>query len=920
MPNKTANTITVRATSQVADIIERIIRSNDKPRAEVVIDVQILEVNRQRVKQYGLNLNAYALGFMFSPEVAPPNTSAAPTGPPPSPPPFNLNTISQGVSTADFYMTVPTALVRFLETDSRTKTIAKPQLRGAEGTKLTLNLGDDVPVLQTVFGAAAQGGFATIPQSSYTYRSVGVNVEVTPRVTYEGEIIMELVVENSTVSGSIDVGGQSAPTFGTRKVTTRLRMREGESNLLAGLLREDDRRSLSGFPGLLRLPVFKQFLSNNDQQITQTDIVMLLTPHIVRTHELTADDLAPIYIGTQQNLGLGGPPPLIAPAPRRADALDGAVADAGDSDDAGSVARRRSALPGGIRSGCADGQSPARARHFPGADADWPCAGEARAAAAARADRAAGRSASDDAARRRELLRSPPGPRPLRQQAVPETPRDNPTTPPTASGSPSGDAGAGHPDGSGHDVPGRGRTVYGAGLDQQRFARLGDDLDDHLQSQGAARAQRSGRHVHAAGRCRHDLHAADRCGERPRRYRHHPNGRSGRRLGRRPPRRAPVRRRRSGERRGHRQRCGQHSGRHRGAAPVQSGHGDRAVTDDDRCQLHSNSDRRSSRPAESSLGVGRWKLELSPAQGFTFIELLVVTAILLVLASAVMPLARVSVQRQREMELHRYLREMRLAIDKYKDAADAGAIGAFDIKAGSEGYPPDLETLVEGVSVVNDQSGRKLKFLRRVPIDPMTNSTRVGHAFVPGQAGFDVVGRSERLRRLLEVDRYGTRRHEVQGLVNVMAEYLIRRAQWWPLNGDTAGRRCGLRGVRGFTLIELLVVISMISILAAMGVVQYRNSVQRTKEAILKKDLFEIRDVIDQYYADKGKYPSSLDALVSDGYLRKIPVDPITNSADTWETVPAEADPANPSSEPGIYNIKSGAPGTSLEGTAYADF
>jgi general secretion pathway protein D len=315
MPNKTANTITVRATAQVADIIERIIRSNDKPRAEVVIDVQILEVNRQRVKQYGLNLNAYALGFIFSPEVAPPNTSAPPTAPPPSPPPFNLNTISQGVSTSDFYMMVPTALVRFLETDSRTKTIAKPQLRGAEGTKLTLNLGDDVPVLQTVFGAAAQGGFATIPQSSYNYRSVGVNVEVTPRVTYEGEIILELVVENSTVSGAIDVGGQSAPTFGTRKVTTKLRMREGESNLLAGLLREEDRRSLSGFPGLLRLPVFKQFLSNNDQQITQTDIVMLLTPHIVRTHELTTDDLSPIYIGTQQNLGLGGPPPLIAPSP-----------------------------------------------------------------------------------------------------------------------------------------------------------------------------------------------------------------------------------------------------------------------------------------------------------------------------------------------------------------------------------------------------------------------------------------------------------------------------------------------------------------------------------------------------------------------------------------------------------------------------
>jgi len=315
MANKTANTITVRATAPVVDIIERIIRSNDKPRAEVLIDVQILEVNRARAKQFGINLSAYALGFTFSPEVSPPNTSSNLPGAPSQPPPFNLNTITQGVSTADFYMSVPTALVRFLETDSRTKTIAKPQLRGAEGQKLTLNLGDDIPVLSTVFGQAAAGGFASIPQSSFNYRSVGVILEVTPRVTYDGEIILELLVENSTLGGSIDVAGQSVPTFGSRKVTTKLRLREGESNLLAGLLRERDRKDLRGFPGLLRLPVFKQFLSDNDQAIEQTDIVMLLTPHIVRTHELTADDLAPIYIGTQQNIGLGGAPPLIAPAP-----------------------------------------------------------------------------------------------------------------------------------------------------------------------------------------------------------------------------------------------------------------------------------------------------------------------------------------------------------------------------------------------------------------------------------------------------------------------------------------------------------------------------------------------------------------------------------------------------------------------------
>ena len=112
--------------------------------------------------------------------------------------------------------------------------------------------------------------------------------------------------------------------------------------------------------------------------------------------------------------------------------------------------------------------------------------------------------------------------------------------------------------------------------------------------------------------------------------------------------------------------------------------------------------------------------------GYSFVELLVVSTIILILASAVMPLARVSATRQREAELRRTLREMRTAIDKYKDAADTGVIGALEIKVGSEGYPPDLETLVDGVAVANDATGRKLKFLRKIPVDPMTHSTEWG--------------------------------------------------------------------------------------------------------------------------------------------------------------------------------------------------
>ena len=164
-----------------------------------------------------------------------------------------------------------------------------------------------------------------MPIQSYNYRTVGIVIKMNPRVTFENEIVMNIEVENSTLGNDRVVAGQLLPTFGTRKVKTRMRLREGESNLLAGLVREQDRRVLTGFPGLLRVPIIKDIFGGTEELIEQTDIVILLTPRIVRSHELTQENLNPIYIGSQVNLGLTGPAPIIAtpPEPEPAQPVEG---------------------------------------------------------------------------------------------------------------------------------------------------------------------------------------------------------------------------------------------------------------------------------------------------------------------------------------------------------------------------------------------------------------------------------------------------------------------------------------------------------------------------------------------------------------------------------------------------------------------
>ena len=143
-------------------------------------------------------------------------------------------------------------------------------------------------------------------------------------------------------------------------------------------------------------------------------------------------------------------------------------------------------------------------------------------------------------------------------------------------------------------------------------------------------------------------------------------------------------------------------------------------------------------------------------------------------------------------------------------------------------------------------------------------------------------------------------------------------AQAWL--AEAAKRRRRRRGVKGFTLIELMIVMALIVVLASIGLAMHANSQTRAREAVLKEDLFRLRDAIDQYYADRNMYPSSLESLVSDKYLRAIPVDPFTQSAETWQTTMSESDPTNPSAQPGIYDVKSGSDRTAMDGSQYSSW
>ena len=307
-PLSTGNALTINDTPEKVAAAERIIASLDKRRGEVIVEVEILEVNRQKLLDYGIEINSVngaglltkidpgLLGGAF-PDVSKPVTLA-------SDPYKKSNIIVSGL---------PGVIYRLLRTDGSSRFLAQPQLRVTEGQTATARFGDQVPVPVTTFSAIATGGVAQQPITSFEYKNVGVNIDITPRLHHDGEVTLQLKLEISSL-GPAGYGG--LPTFSNRTVTSVLRLRDGETSILGGLITDRERSSLSGLPGLADVPLLGRLFGRTQKETNETDIILTISPRIVFAPSLSEADLKSFSVGSETSPLLFEIPPVSPQAPQ----------------------------------------------------------------------------------------------------------------------------------------------------------------------------------------------------------------------------------------------------------------------------------------------------------------------------------------------------------------------------------------------------------------------------------------------------------------------------------------------------------------------------------------------------------------------------------------------------------------------------
>ncbi len=279
--DKTLNTVTIRDTPANIMLAAKLIRKWDKPRGEVIVDLEIMEVSRQKLREIGVDLDNALVGLRYA---GPGATEDAGW--------YSLGELKLGASSS-YQISLPSALIRFLQADSDTKVLAQPRLRGVGDEEMKTLVGQKVPIPQTTFTPIAAGGVSQQPITSFTYQDVGLEITIKPKIHLEKEITLEIEVKITNIAGS---GFADIPIISNREIKNVIRLKDGETNLLAGLLRDEERKSLRGIAGLAGIPIIGNLFGSTDKTIDQSDLVLTVTPYIIRSLERTAEDDKPLWI------------------------------------------------------------------------------------------------------------------------------------------------------------------------------------------------------------------------------------------------------------------------------------------------------------------------------------------------------------------------------------------------------------------------------------------------------------------------------------------------------------------------------------------------------------------------------------------------------------------------------------------------
>ncbi len=313
------NAIVIRDTPDKLVLASKIIRDIDKAKPEVLIHVQVLSANRDRLRNLGI-LPGQSASLTFNPRcsVQPNSTTssstcttsstATSTTSTTSTPQIMLNQL-KNLSTADYSLTLPGAAATAILTDNNTQIIQDPQVRVSDGQKASLKIGQRVPVatgsFQAGVGVGVGGGAGVVNplvNTQFQYIDVGVNIDVTPRVHPDGEVSMKLTIDVSQLAGNSNIGGIMQPIISQRKIEHDIRLKDGEVNVLGGLIEHDTDNNLNGIPGLSQIPLARYLSSDISKEVIDQEILIVLTPHIIRMPAISLDDLRTMAAGTDTNV------------------------------------------------------------------------------------------------------------------------------------------------------------------------------------------------------------------------------------------------------------------------------------------------------------------------------------------------------------------------------------------------------------------------------------------------------------------------------------------------------------------------------------------------------------------------------------------------------------------------------------------